>query len=144
MYHIGIIYVPCDIEKQRAIDIIKRAIDLKKYDIRVKLAADAAMPDIAASDIIIFASDSSSSNPINEDYSEIVRALKGINLSGRLAGIISFGTDDTAETWQNVLKCTGITCYEESLIITDTIDENNIRKWLKSLIRKYEVIVNGR
>ncbi len=144
MYHIGVIYVPCDIEKQRVIDIIRRATDSKKYDIRVKMAADAAMPDIAASDIIIFASDSSSDNPINKDYSGIVRALKGINLSGRVAGIISFGTDDTVKAWQNVLEYTGITCHGESLVITDTIDEDNIRKWLKSLIRKYEVIVNGR
>lgn len=144
MYHIGVIYIPCDIEKQRVIDIIKRAIDLKKFDIRVKLAADAAMPDIAASDIIIFASDSSSGNSINKDYSEIVRALKGINLSGRVAGIISFDTDDTAEAWQNVLECTGITCHGESLVVTDAIDENNVRKWLQSLIREYEVIVNGR
>ena len=145
MYHVGILYAPYDEFNKSIIDIIKNSINLHEFDIRVKKAADAAMPDIAASDIIILASSGDDTVPVHKDYMEIVRALSGVNLSGRLVGVVTFGMDKTQKFLKDVLKDTGAVYYKDGLNIKGiNIEKDKIKRWTKSLLKKYEDIINDR
>lgn len=145
MYHVGILYAPYDNLYKSIIDIICSSIDSSKYDIRVKKAADAAMPDIAASEIIIFASSGSDKTPVHEDFKEIIRALKGINLSGRLAGIVEFNKDKSRYFLEDILQNTGAACYEDILNIgKGKVEKHKIENWIKSLLQKYEGAIYDR
>ncbi|RKX81082.1 MAG: hypothetical protein DRP57_12305 [Spirochaetes bacterium] len=139
MYHVGILYSPYDDLHRSIVDIIRENIDSGKYDTRVKRAEEAVMPDIAASDIIILVSSDS------EDYKEIIRALKGINLSGRLAGIVAFNSEKIKHIFEDALKYTGAVCYGEILNIREnSIESDKIKKWTKGLLQEYERIIYER
>ena len=110
------------------------------HDCRVKPANKASIVDIAASDIIIVISDGRDSEPFNSDYSEIVRALKGINLSGRLVAVISLSDKETEKALLESFEDTGIT-YSKTKFDNS---KSKVGTWIKSILEEYKEMMDGR
>jgi flavodoxin len=133
-----IIYAPDDEIVQQSAVTIKSIFINEKYSVTIKQARDAHMPDFAGVDIVILGSKKENKKSIHSDFTEIVRALKGINLAGRIAGIFSFDTEETVDDFIKVLHDSDITIFEKGLLISDgKIDTKVITDWVKQIITKY-------
>jgi flavodoxin len=139
MIRVIILYAPDEKNTSDAVNNIKDAFKNKKCRIEAKAAKNSSIPDIAASEIVIFGSKDAGKKTIHSDFSEIARALKGINLAGRIAGIFSFGRENMLPVFKKILEDSDITVYEKNLIIED--GKNNpaiISEWVNNIIKTYE------
>ncbi len=147
MYHCTVIYAPAQGEISKIVDTVKESLDKRKYSISVKEAAHASIPDIAAADLILLGSgpQGEGQGSIHSDFSEIIRALKGVNLAGRVAGIFATESEKTLADFKNALKDSDVTLNKENLFFVEgnKIDKKLIKKWLNRLSAQVEEKVDG-
>jgi hypothetical protein len=72
-----------------------------------------------------------------------VRALSGIDLSGRVAGVFAAGGDTPLAVWKKALKDSGIR-LEENLLRSDGADAKVLGGWLAGLTKQVEEQARGR
>jgi len=104
MFNVAIIYAPQESELKGLTEIIRDCFNPKNFKVIIKSASQAGIPDIAAAEILILAANSSGRSAVHSDFSEILRALKGVNLAGRLAGFCTVNTSDTLKAFKEVLS----------------------------------------
>jgi len=140
MFNVAIIYAPQKSELKELVEIIKDSFDSKNFKVISKSASKAGIPDIAAAEILILAANSSGSSPIHSDFSEILRALNGINLAGRLAGFCAVNTSDTLEAFKEVLNDSEAVIGPELLLSAKGEKERKaeIKSWVEELSGKYK------
>ena len=88
MHDLSILYTPVTEKIKKNIEVLKSIFTEQGHNVHVKSGNKVAVPDILRSDIIIFATDNE--QKLKEDFAEILRALPGINLAGRICGFVSF------------------------------------------------------
>ena len=140
MYNIAIIYAPHEGELKRLAEIIKNSYNSKSFMVTIKSASQAGIPDIAGSEILILAGNSSGSSPVHSDFSEILRALNGINLAGRLVGLCAVNTPDTLKAFKEVLIDSEAVIGPELILSAKSKKERKaeIKKWTKELSGKFK------
>ncbi|MBN2535885.1 MAG: flavodoxin family protein [Spirochaetales bacterium] len=135
MFRVIILYAPDEETILETAKNIKAAFNNEKCETAVKAAKNALIPDIAASDIVILGSKTEGKKPVHSDFKEIIRALHGINLAGRIAGFFSFGLDATITSFKEALLDSDITIYKDNLLIKDGQNNSSeISIWVKKLI----------
>ncbi len=147
MYTVGVIYESGTEGDLQVIDLIRGVLkERKEIILRDRRGEYASIVDVNASDIVVFASDGNEQEGINDKFAEIVRALKGVNLSGRMLGIISFGGEKIVKMVEEAFRDTCITVFKQSLVYDDTkqIGEEMVRDWVIKLLNKYEEFLDGR
>lgn len=139
MFKVIILFAP---DEKTIIDTasnIETAFTNEKCAATVKAARNAIIPDIAVSDFLILGSKAEGKKPIHSDFKEIIRALQGINLAGRIAGIFSFGLDATITSFKEALNDSDIMIYENSLLLEDGQDDSSaIAAWVKKIVLCYK------
>jgi flavodoxin len=139
MFRVIILYAPDEETITTIAAVIETAFHNERCVTAVKAAKDALIPDIAGSDIVILGSKAEGKKPIHPDYKEIVRALRGINLAGRIAGIFTFEHDGTVDSFKQVLNDSDITIYEKSLFIeSGQWDQAVITEWAQNILLYYK------
>jgi flavodoxin len=138
MKRVVIIYAPDEEIVQQSAVAIKSTFVNEKYSVTIRQARDAHMPDFAGAEIVILGSKKEDKRSIHTDFTEIIRALKGINLAGRIAGIFSFDTEETEKDFVKALHDSEINIFAKGLLIKDgTIDTKVIKEWVKQIIAGY-------
>ncbi len=117
MRQAAIIYSPGDGAVAALAAELGRAFDPGEYQVRLKEAGEAHMPDFAAADVVLLGSQPEGRAAIHSDFAEIARSLRGINLAGRVAGLFAVGSRKTLETLRKALKDTDIRVASEDLIL---------------------------
>ena len=140
MFNVAIIYAPKKSELQELAEIIKDSFNSKSFKVIVKSASQAGISDIAAAEILILAANSSGSSPIHSDFSEILRALNGVNLAGRLAAFCAVSTSDTLKAFKEVLNDSEAVIGPELLLPAkgEKARKGEIKNWIKELSGKYK------
>ena len=139
MFRVIILFAPDNQDIINPVNDLKAAFENEKCRIEAKAVKNAMMPDIAASEIVILGSKSEGKNPVHTDFKEIIRALQGINLAGKIAGIFYFGNEETVVTFKQALQDSDIVAYEKSLLIEDgKSDSTIIVEWVKNIITCYK------
>ena len=147
MYHCAVIYAPAEGEINKIADAVRESMQMCKFSVAVKEAAGASIPDMAAADLILLGSSPQGEGEasIHSDFSEIIRALEGVNLAGRVAGVFAVDSEKTLTDFRKALKDSEITLKNENLILikSNKIDKNKIKKWLNRLSAQVEERVDG-
>lgn len=140
MYNVAIIYAPHEGDLKRLAEIIRNSFNSKSFKVTIKSASQAGIPDIAGAEILILAGNSSGSSPVHSDFSEILRALNGVNLAGRLVGFCAVNTPDTLKAFQEVLNDSEVVIGPELLLSAKSKKERKaeIKKWIKELSGKFK------
>ncbi len=140
MFNVAIIYAPQKSELKDLAEIIKDSFNSKNFKVISKSASQAGIPDIAAAEILILAASSSGSSPIHSDFSEILRALNGINLAGRLAGFCAVNTSDALEAFNAVFNDSEAVIGPELLLSARDAKacKAEIKNWIEELSGKYK------
>ena len=116
MRRAAIIYAPGDGAIAALAAELARAFDPGEYEVRLKQAGEAHLPDLAAAEVILLGSQPEGRSAVHPEFAEIVRALRGINLAGRAAGLFAVGSRKTAEALRKALKDTDVEMAAEDLV----------------------------
>jgi flavodoxin len=141
MFRVAVIYAPAAL--QAAAERIADSLDRQRFRVLVKPADQASVPDLAAADLVLLGSSAQGRAALPAEFAEIVRALSGIDLSGRVAGVFAAGSDAPLAAWKKALKDSGIR-LEESLLRSDGTDAKALGAWLAALTGQVEEQARGR
>jgi flavodoxin len=141
MFRAAVIYAPAAL--QSAAERIADSLDRQRFHVLVKPADQASIPDLAAADLVLLGSSAQDRAALPAEFAEIARALGGIDLSGRVAGVFAAGGDTPLAVWKKALKDSGIR-LEENLLRSDGADAKALGGWLAGLTRQVEEQARGR
>jgi len=117
MFRAAVIYAPADGPVQALADRIAKSLAGSRIAVSLKPAASASISDLAACDLILLGCASQGKSPIHSDFAEIVRALAGINLAGRVAGVFALASEAALLAWKKALKDTDIRLEPDNLLL---------------------------
>ena len=134
-----IIYAPDEEALRNPVEEMTDHLETNKHHVIVKTAKETHMPDLAAANIVLLGSKPSGSTPLHPEFKEIVRALKGINLAGRTAGLFSCGEEGSIAAFQKALEdCNIDVCNHELHLREGKTDSGRIIEWLDQIISCYK------
>ncbi len=141
MLRAAVIYAPDAL--QAAAERVSASLDRKRFQVSVKPAGEAAAPDLAAADLLLLGSSAQGRTALPREFAEILRALAGINLAGRVAGVFAEGSDAPLAAWKKALRDSGIR-LAENLLRCDEADAGTLSGWVGGLARQVEEQARGR
>jgi flavodoxin len=144
MNRVIILYAPDTPELTQAADKIKRALAPEDFNVEVKASKQGSIQDLAASDLIIAGFKDAKKWP-HPDFAEINRALSGINLAGRVAGVFGTDTDGMIENFRKSFSDSDITIYADALTVGNR--EQDVRlmsAWIKNFVALYKEGLHAR
>jgi flavodoxin len=141
MFRAAVIYAPAAL--QASAERVSASLDRKRFQVSVKPAGEAAAPDLAAADLVLLGSSAQGRAALPQEFGEIVRALAGINLAGRVVGVFAEGSDAPLAAWKKALRDSGIR-LEENLLRSDEADSRAVSAWTGALARRVEELARGR
>ena len=146
MYWAVIIYAPADDQMQQLVHRLEECFDRYNYKVEIKAAGQAAMPDLSAADLFLLGSLPEGGKPIHPDFSEILRALGGITLAGRVGGLFSMDSEPTLEAFRQALKDCELVLSDQSFLNLKAhqLDPTVLRGWVAALTRQLEDRARGR
>jgi hypothetical protein len=142
MFRAAVIYAPSALQQDA--ERISASLDRKRFQVNVKSADQATVPDLAAADLVLLGSSAQGRAALPPEFAEILRALAGINLAGRVAGVFAAGSDAPLAAWKKALKDSGIRLEAENLIRADGADSRALGAWIGGLARQVEEMARGR
>ena len=136
MKKVIIIYSPENTEIKDSSNRLAERFDKDLYSVTVKNASGTEIPEIAASDIILFGSMDSEKEIQTKDYKELARALRGISLAGRKAALFSISSEETIDYLRDMIKDTELAVPVKGLLFSKNgkpVKEKNIEKWIDKI-----------
>jgi flavodoxin len=142
MFRAAVIYAPAAL--QAVAERISAALDRKRFQVSVKPAEQASIPDLAAADLVLLGSSAQAQAgaPLPVEFAELLRALSGINLAGRVGGIFAAGSDAPLAAWKKALQDSDLR-VDENLLRCDQADAQALRGWVVELARQVEELARG-
>jgi hypothetical protein len=142
MFRAAVIYAPAAL--QAAAERVSASLDRKRFKVSVKTAGEASVPDLAAADLVLLGSSPEGRAALPQEFAEILRALAGINLAGRVAGVFAEGSDAPLAAWKKALMDSGILLRSENLLRCDGADPRALSAWVAGLARQVEKLARER
>ena len=143
MYSVLILWAPDSTENRRIVDAVSRVFDELKTTTVVKLAAEATIADVSATEIVLFGVEKSGSAELPPEYTEWVRVFKGITLAGRTAGFFSMGSEKATARLRKALKDTEIAQRDHDPLFVDS-RQADMSEWARKLVSGHREMKNGR
>ena len=144
MYRAVIIYAPDDEQMGGLARRVESSLDRDSFEVETKIAGQAAIPDLAAADLIILGSRAAAEDPIHSDFSEILRALSGITLAGRVAGVFSAAGVSTLAAFRRALQDCELALPERNFLNLSGEHGPEIERWTAELVGQLEAQSRGR
>jgi len=144
MFRAAVIYAPAAL--QVVAERISAALNRKRFQVSVKPAEQASIPDLAAADLVLLGSSAQAhaqaGAALPVEFAELLRALSGINLAGRVGGIFAAGSDAPLAAWKKALQDSDLR-VDENLLRCDQADAQALRGWVAKLARQVEEQARG-
>jgi flavodoxin len=130
MIKVVILYAPQDPAVKRFAETVQKAFDKKTFKVTVKSASQSQMPDITAADAVILGSKADDGTAVHSDFSELMRAFTGVNLSGRCAAFFGSQGTKTAHKFADALADSDISVFESPLVFQEKgAEAQKIKRW---------------
>ena len=136
MFRVAVIYAPAELGT--VAEKIAGLLDHKRFQVALKPAAEAAVADLSAADLVLLGSSPQGRGALPQDFAEILRALAGINLAGRVGGVFASGGDASLAAWKKALKDCELRLGPESFLRADGADASALAGWIGGLTRQLE------
>jgi flavodoxin len=142
MFRAAVIFAPAALGPLA--EKIAASLDRKRFQVSVKPAAEASIPDLAAADLVLLGSSAQGRASLPPEFAEILRSLSGINLAGRVGGVFASGSDAPLAAWKKALKDCDLRLGQENLLRADDADAKALAAWIGDLTRQLEELAGGR
>ena len=138
MYRGVIIYAPAGAGMEQFVRRLEECIDRERLKVETKPAVQAAIPDLAAADLFLLGSLPEGQNPIHSDFSEILRALSGVTLAGRIGGVFSMNSPPTLSAFRDALRDCELDLSDRNFYNAEEAASADLRDWIESLVGQLE------
>jgi flavodoxin len=125
---------------QRLAHHLEGSFDRNSFKVTSKPADQAAIPDLTASDLFVLGSLPDEGDPIHSDFSEILRALGGITLAGRVAGAFSVSSEPTVNAFRQALEDCELVLSDRNFLNFDSAQpaSSELKGWAEALTGQLE------
>jgi flavodoxin len=144
MFRAAVIYAPADPTMIALAERVAASLDRQRFSVALKPAAQAAIPDLAGSDLVLLGCAPQGRAAIDADFTELIRALSGVNLAGRVAGLFTPAGEGALRALKKALKDTDIHLAPENLLPAGESEGKRIADWIARLVAQLETIARGR
>jgi flavodoxin len=145
MFRAAVIYAPASQPMQSLAERVAAALDRRRFVVTLKPAAQAAITDLSASDLLLLGAAPEGKATVHPDFAELLRALAGINLAGRVAGLFTPAGEASLQALKRALKDTDIQLEPENLLPADeSHGSKELARWLGRLAGQLESAAHGR
>jgi flavodoxin len=136
MLRAAVIYAPAELGP--VAEKVAGALDRKRFQVVLKPAAQAAVSDLAAADLVLLGSAPQGRGALPQDFAEILRSLAGINLAGRVGGVFASGGEAPLAAWKKALKDCELRLGPESFLRVEGADARALSGWTGDLARQLD------
>lgn len=146
MYRAVIIYAPAEDRMQKLVRDLEECFDRDNFKVKITAADRSTVADLTAADLFLLGSLPQGGKAIHPDFSEILRALGGITLAGRVGGLFSVDSKPTIEIFRQALKDCELVLSDQNFLNlrTDHLGPAVLRDWVAALIRQLKDQARGR
>ncbi len=146
MYRVVIIYAPAEDRMQKLVSDLEECFDRDNFKMKIKAADRSTVADLTAADLFLLGSLPEGGKAIHQDFSEILRALRGITLAGRVGGLFSIDSEPTIEIFRQAMKDCELVLSDQNFLNLkpDRLDPAVLRGWVAALTRQLEDRARGR
>ncbi|UCF96525.1 MAG: hypothetical protein JSV89_15275 [Spirochaetaceae bacterium] len=146
MYRGVIIYAPAVEPMEQLVHRLRDCFDRERFKVKVLTADQASIPDLTVADLFLLGSLPEGKLPIHSHFTEILRALRGITLAGRVGGIFTVDSEPTLTAFSHALQdCELVLSDGNFRNITDVRSESTgLSEWIAGLTRQLESHARGR
>ena len=136
MIKLSILFAPDSTENRKAVEEIASALDAARFAVTVKKAAESIISDITGADVILFGVQKTDSSEVQEEFRELARIFKGINLAGRTAAFFNFGQDKAASALRKSLKSSDILLADPEISLAEKSPsrQSEIKEWVRQVL----------
>jgi len=140
MYRGVIIFAPEEPYMEQLARRIGDSLDSNSFKVEIKPAVQAEVPDLAAADFFVLGSSPQGDRPIHEDFDEILRALRGMTLAGRVGGVFAVASDRTLKAFDRALRDCELNMPEENYKNLKGADSDSaeLSAWMRGLSEQME------
>ena len=139
MHRLLILYAPDNQEARNSTAAVASSFEQTDLDVVAIAAQKAQFNDVLAADISLYYSAVSDAALLHSDFAEIERALGGVNLAGKMSGLISLGGSKAPRLFRRALKDSNVFIFDEDLELeSGTADRDKISMWSERLYRKFK------
>ena len=145
MYRGVIIYAPETNQMDRLVARLRECFDRDRFKVEVKTAGQAAVPDLARADLFLLGSLPEGKDPIHPDFAEILRALSGITLAGRVGGLFTVDSEATLAAFRRALQDCELALGDQHCrnFGAARLDAEPLETWVAGLVRQLESQTRG-
>ena len=146
MYRGVIIYAPREEPMERLVRRLAGRFGAERFDMATTTADQATIADLTRSDVFLLASLPSGGQPIPPDFSEILRALGGITLAGRVGGAFSVDSEETIRSFRRALQDCELDLRDENFrnLSRGDLESPDLDGWVEALTRQLEAQSSAR
>ena len=131
MFRAAVLFAPAAVRPLA--EKVAALLDRKRFRTALKPASEASVTDFSASDLVLLGSSAQARSGLPAEFAGILRALTGINLAGKVAGVFASGSDAPLAAWKKALKDSEIRLEQENLLRADTADSKALAAWVGRL-----------
>jgi hypothetical protein len=141
----AVIHAAADPRIQQLVGDLKGELAGMGCKVVVKQAAEAHTPDLAAADLVLLGSAPTAAAPIHPDFSELLRALHGITLAGRVVGVFSLGADSTLAGFRSALRDCEVPLPDSCFLrVGGSAGAGDLAAWVRPLVERAGEAVRAR
>jgi flavodoxin len=146
MYRGVIIYAPAVEPMDQLVHRLRDCFDGERFKVKVLTADQASIPDLTAADLFLLGSLPEGRLPIHSDFTEILRALDGITLAGRIGGIFTLDSERTLTAFRHALQDCELLLSDENFRNVSAVrsESSDLSEWIAGLTRQLESHARGR
>jgi flavodoxin len=140
MYRGVIIYAPAEDSMEGLVRRLAACFNSEKFEVEATPADRAAVPDLTKADVFLLASLPAGQQPIHPDFTEILRALRGITLAGRVGGAFSVDSEPTVSAFRRALQDCELVIPDQNFrnLSGEHPDSAELSSWVEALTRQLE------
>lgn len=143
MHNVLVLYAPDTEGARRAVARVTDAFDASRFAVTARSAGASHIPHIAAADLVLFATEAGAAAGLPADWTELVRALAGVNLAARMGGILSLGRTKDAAGLRTALRDTDMSLFPEEPVLGKA-SEAELRAWVDALCLRFREFRDAR
>jgi hypothetical protein len=140
MYRGVIIYAPVDPVIEQLVRRLADCFDSERFKVKTRSAGQAEIPDLTGADIFLLASLPDGQQPVHPDFTEILRALQGITLAGRVGGAFSVDSRPTLEAFRRALQDCELDLPDRNFrsFHREELEATELSRWIQDLTVQLE------
>jgi len=144
MHRAAVIYAPNDEAMRSLAERIAGSLDRKRFSLKVMPAAEAIATDLTAADLLLLGGAPKGRSQLHPEFSELARALAGMSLAGRVAGLFAAEAEGPLAALRKILKDTEVQLEAEGSLRADLANDRELAAWLYALTAQVDGIRRGR